>query len=241
MAGAAAQSAPPPPAPSHCVFQQTGTASSGTCGPLFDENPVFTLAPAAAGTQGVWRSDIHPSAVWAGSLSDDDGKFPAELDVYDAGRGILRTEYGWFAVSHVETSPSLRFELDASREIMPGTLDGKIIERAAALLSSTAVWNRADNRVCPPNATNWSIYCALQKATIEVAGAADHRRPAMEAVRQIVDERSAGRTYNHRLMDYNNDASTTLSDVASLFREATMDMKDPQWLAKHGFATSPAF
>ena len=42
----------------------------------------------------------------------------------------------------------------------------------------------------------------------------------MELVRQIVDERTTGRNYDHRLMDYNNDPSTTLADVHSLFAEA---------------------
>jgi hypothetical protein len=79
----------------------------------------------------------------------------------------------------------------------------------------------------------------MQQATIAVTGAADHRRPAMEAVRQIVEERSAGRAYQHRLMDYNNDPTTTLADVQSLFRAALAGMDDPAWLAKHGFATMP--
>lgn len=37
---------------------------------------------------------------------------------------------------------------------------------------------------------------------------------------EIVDERTTGRPYHHRLMDYNNDPSTRLQDVQSLFAEA---------------------
>ena len=44
--------------------------------------------------------------------------------------------------------------------------------------------------------------------------------PALEVVREIVDERAATRNYHHRLMDYNNDAKTHLDDVQSLFKEA---------------------
>jgi hypothetical protein len=47
-----------------------------------------------------------------------------------------------------------------------------------------------------------------------------HRRPALEVVREIVDERAATRNYHHRLMDYNNDPKTHLDDVKSLFKEA---------------------
>jgi hypothetical protein len=60
----------------------------------------------------------------------------------------------------------------------------------------------------------------MEKATIEVAGAFHHRRPALEIIRQIVDERTKNRPYEHRLMDYNNDPTTQLSDVQSLFFEA---------------------
>jgi hypothetical protein len=58
-----------------------------------------------------------------------------------------------------------------------------------------------------------------------VTGGFHHRRPALELVRQIVDERSEGRNYHHRLMDYNNDPSTRLEDVQSLFAEALARMK----------------
>jgi hypothetical protein len=42
----------------------------------------------------------------------------------------------------------------------------------------------------------------------------------MEAVRLIVEERTKNRDYAHRLMDYNNDSTTTLDDVHSLFADA---------------------
>lgn len=59
----------------------------------------------------------------------------------------------------------------------------------------------------------WSIYCAIEKATIEVTSGFHHRRPALEIVRLIIDSRSVGRPYHHRLMDYNNDRSTTFGDL----------------------------
>jgi hypothetical protein len=60
---------------------------------------------------------------------------------------------------------------------------------------------------------------------IEATGGFHHRRPASELVRVIVDERSKGKDYSHRLMDYNNDKSTRLSDVQSLFAEAIARIK----------------
>jgi|HubBroStandDraft_1064217.scaffolds.fasta_scaffold45796_3 hypothetical protein len=229
------------PTASHCLFQRSGDSFSGSCGTLFDESPVFAVASSAAVKSGIWRRDLHPNAVWVGTMTEDSRDFPVELEIYEGQRGILRTEHGWFAVSHFSESSGLAFELDASREIRPGVLDQKIVERAATLLSSPATWNRADNRLCPDTASKWSIYCAMWHATIDVTGGANHRRPALEVVREVVEARSAGRNYKHRLMDYNNDPTTRLDDVRSLFREAIAVMDDPAWLAKHGFATSPAF
>jgi hypothetical protein len=146
---------------------------------------------------------------------------PLELEIYAGGWGVLRTPFGWFPVTHFAAdATALRFDLDPSREVPANAVDAAIIRRAAAILSSDAVWNRADNRQCAAAATTWSIYCAMEKATIEVTGGFHHRRPALEAVREIVEKRSEGRGYHHRLMDYNNDPTTHLSDVQSLFREA---------------------
>jgi hypothetical protein len=58
----------------------------------------------------------------------------------------------------------------------------------------------------------------------------------MEAVRASVADRTTNRAYQHRLMDYNNDPTTHLADVQSLFAETLAGMRDPTWLAKHGFA-----
>ena len=205
-----------------------GDHFTGGCGPLFDQTPVMTLKPAAAITTGVWRADMHPSQVWAGDMTDKG--YPndsIELEIYPGGWGILRTEYGWYPVTHFVSSP-LSFDLDASsesREVMPNPLDQQIVREAARLLSTSATWNRADDRNCPSDAKTWSIYCAMIKATIDVTGGSHHRRPAMEVVRTIVDERTATRNYHHRLMDYNNDPTTTLNDVQSLFTEALNRME----------------
>ena len=134
---------------------------------------------------------------------------------------MIRTFAGWFPISDfVARDSTVHFTIDTTHQIAASALDRKIVERADAILSSDAVWNRADNRRCPAGATTWSIYCALERATIEVTGGFHHRRPALELVRQIVDDRTKGRDYDHRLMDYNNDSSTHLSDVRSLFAEA---------------------
>ena len=133
----------------------------------------------------------------------------------------MRTYTGWFAVSGFTVGGSvLRFQVDTVQQILASALDRQILERAATIITADSVWNRADNRKCPASATKWSIYCAVERAEVEVTGGFHHRRPAMELVRTIVDERTATKPYQHRLMDYNNDRTTRLDDVRSLFREA---------------------
>jgi hypothetical protein len=212
----------------HCVFHCVDDHFEGSCGALFGQTPAMTLSPAAALTTGVWRHDIHPVSVWAGDMTDQGySNARLELEIYADSTGVLRTEYGWFAVTQFASSPTLRFDLDASHEVRPNALDQKIVREAAAILSTEAAWNRNDNRKCPTSATTWSIYCALEKATFDVTGGSHHRRPALEVVREIVDERTATRTYHHHLMGYNNDPTTRLNDVQSLFKEALIRMEKP--------------
>lgn len=213
---------------SHCLFHRADDHFVGSCGRLFDQTPVMTLRPTAAITTGVWRDDIHPTLTWAGDMTDQG--YPnalLELEIYAGGWGILRTEYGWFSVTDFASPSTMRFDLDVSHEVSPDALDQKIVREAAAILLTEAAWNRADNRKCPTSATTWNICCALEKSTFDITGGIHHRRPAQELVREIVDERTATRNYHHRLMDYNNDPTTTLSDVQNLFKEALKRMEEP--------------
>jgi hypothetical protein len=149
-----------------------------------------------------------------------------EIEIYEGGNGVIRTYNGWFAVSGFSRRGStMRFQIDTTKEIAPNALDREILVHAVKIISSDSAWNRADNRKCPATATKWSIYCAVEQAQIEVAGGFHHRRPAGELVREIVDERTRSRNYSHRMMDYNNDPTTTLADVRSLFAEALARIK----------------
>jgi len=149
-----------------------------------------------------------------------------EIEIYDGGIGVIRTYEGWFPVTGFSTNAAtLHFRFDGKHEVPPNAADKAILERASQVIVSDAVWNRADDRKCPANATTWSIYCAVERAMIEVTGGFNHRRPAGQLIREIVDERSANRNYSHRMMDYNNDPQTVLADVRSLFAEAIARIK----------------
>jgi hypothetical protein len=272
------------PEHSNCRFHVTKDAHEGSCGVLFDENPIFTLVRAPGITTGFWRRDAKPSEAWAGKMSDaasplmyearqavnvvtkkrysarlvdynndpettfadlqkffrlvedrvltqgavdlDKSTDDVEIEIYTGGVGVARTFAGWFPLSGFSVSDgAIRFQLDGKQEVPPNTVDREILERAATIITSDEVWNRADNRKCPAAATTWSIYCAVERAQIDIVGAFHHRRPAGELVREIVEARTKDRKYSHRMMDYNNDPTTHLSDVKSLFAEAIARIK----------------
>jgi hypothetical protein len=224
-----AQDHPKSGPPSTCQFHRAGDHFVGSCGPLFDQTPEMTLRSAASISTGAWRKDIQPLSVWSGDMTDSGyPNAPLELEIYAGNSGVLRTEYGWFPVNGFVAGSTLSFDLDASQQVKPSALDLEIVQKASGILSTEAAWNRADNRKCPPNATTWSIYCALEKAEIEAAGGFHHRRPAAEIVRKIIDERTKTRDYHHNLMEYNNDPTTHLQDVQTLFQEAESEIRNLQ-------------
>ena len=90
------------------------------------------------------------------------------------------------------------------------------------LLSSTAVWNRADDRECKDDEATGkrSLFCALHKACIDVLGSYDHRRVALQEVRFAVEDATRGREFEHRLRDFNNLPETRLEDIRKVLTVA---------------------
>ena len=96
--------------------------------------------------------------------------------------------------------------------------DIRIVQRARKILTSPAKWNRADDRKCPATQKTYSLYCALEKATIELSEKFEHRGAAMQEARFVIDEVLArGNHYEHRLRDFNNDPKTTFADTQRFF------------------------
>jgi len=99
--------------------------------------------------------------------------------------------------------------------------DLHILQRANQILSSTSLWNRHDTRVCTPTDRTWSLFCALEKASQDVLGEYRHREVALQEVRFGIQDATKGMEFEHRLMDYNNLASTTFEDVKRVLDVAT--------------------
>ena len=116
------------------------------------------------------------------------------------------------------TSPELeRRDLPVTNE------DLRILLKADELLRDESVWNRKDDRECVDDEANGkrSLFCALQKACIDVTGAYDHRRVALQEVRFAVEDATRGQNFDHRLRDFNNLPTTTLADIKKILLVAT--------------------
>jgi hypothetical protein len=70
------------------------------------------------------------------------------------------------------------------------------------------------------NKKQLSLFCALMQATTEVSGGVHYRQPALQAVREVLNEVGGTRLKKHRLMDYNNHPDTTLAEIHALLGEA---------------------
>ena len=100
------------------------------------------------------------------------------------------------------------------------TDDLRILEKADALLKDESSWNRNDDRACDDDraAGKFSLFCALATACTEVLGEYDHRRAALQEVRGVVEEVAPQRSFEHRLMDFNNLPETRFDDVKRVLR-----------------------
>jgi hypothetical protein len=100
--------------------------------------------------------------------------------------------------------------------------DLQILVKAEALLANDSLWNQADDRVCDDDEATGkrSLFCALQRACIDVLGSYDHRRVALQEVRFAVEDATRGRNFEHRLMEFNNLPETRLADIRRVLQVA---------------------
>jgi hypothetical protein len=103
------------------------------------------------------------------------------------------------------------------------TKDDLLVLRAAdRLLGDESRWNRHDTRVCPRAARTWSLFCALEAASLEVLGEYDHRRAALQEVRFVIDDliEDKAKLGGHRLMGFNNLPTTRFADIKRVLKTA---------------------
>ena len=113
-----------------------------------------------------------------------------------------------------------------SNRLLPQTEhDVAIIERTIELLDDERNWNRNDDRICGPEKTGLSLYCALQLASIDVTGEFQHRAASLQQVRYAIERQTPRADYAHRLMDYNNNPETSFDDMHQMLQDALIRLK----------------
>jgi hypothetical protein len=128
------------------------------------------------------------------------------------------------------TDPTLRSrdnpEMERRDQVVTAE-DLLILTKASSLLNDESAWNRADDRVCKDDEATGrrSLFCALQKACIDVLGVYDHRRVALQEVRFAVNDATRGQDFEHRLRDFNNLPTTRLADIQAVLKVAMDRMK----------------
>jgi hypothetical protein len=169
----------------------------------------------SVGSTGAWLGDMP------GRQPEDPTRFELLTNRAGGGAGVAKTPFGWFALTKAEqTGDQLSLVMATDKQLPPTADDLKILRRSAELLVNNSVWNKADNRQCPPNPTRWSMFCALMQATEEVSGGVHYRQPALQAVRETLNDVGGNRMGKHRLMDYNNHPDTTLDEIHQLLKKA---------------------
>lgn len=103
--------------------------------------------------------------------------------------------------------------------------DLDVLLSAQALLADPVVWVKNDIRSCdgkPP----YNLYCALEAASLQVDGNYIHRRPALQEVRFVIDDKYKKRWKVHRLADFNNHPDTTFADIKLVLKISIDHVKD---------------
>ena len=107
------------------------------------------------------------------------------------------------------------------RDISVSEVDLLILKKADELLANEKQWEKSSVRKCGES-QSLSLYCALEKASIEIMGKYVHRQAGLQEVRFVINDKYKGRWKVHRLADFNAHSDTTFYDVKSVLKEAIL-------------------
>jgi hypothetical protein len=111
---------------------------------------------------------------------------------------------------------------NGNHDLMFDSVDIQIIKKANDILINESVWSKEDDRKCQDDidSNKYSLFCALYKASIDIIGEYDHRKPALQQIRWIIDSQYKERLAGHRLMDFNNHINTNFDEIKGLLAES---------------------
>lgn len=101
------------------------------------------------------------------------------------------------------------------RDIAVSKIDLNILIEANSILKSEDTWLKDSVRTCDES-SKLNLYCALEKASVEIMGKYVHRQPALQEVRFAIDDNYRDRWDKHRLADFNGHPKTEYKDVKAV-------------------------
>ena len=103
--------------------------------------------------------------------------------------------------------------------------DISILKKAKEIILSKDSRNLKGDRSCDDDIEtgNFSLYCSVYYASIEVDGVYRHRRPAMQALRREMVKRYPG-DYVHRIRDINNNPKITNQELVDILDSVINDL-----------------
>ncbi|UFS63347.1 hypothetical protein LOH54_04260 [Sulfurimonas sp. HSL-3221] len=110
------------------------------------------------------------------------------------------------------------------RDVRVSPVDLEILSRADTLLPNESAWRKAPVSDCS-QLEELDLYCALEKASVEVMGRYVHRQPALQEVRFAIDDYYRTRWTKHRLIDFNADKATGFGDIKFVLAQASSSVK----------------
>jgi hypothetical protein len=140
---------------------------------------------------------------------------------------LMRLAPALFLLCLALSTPVFALDPAVVRNMKVTEQDEQILLRAEELLKDENKWNRQDERWCVDDekTNKRSLFCALHQATVEVVGKYEHRQAALEYVRLVIMELTPNADYGHRLMDYNNDPTTTHADIQRVLDMALAEVR----------------
>ena len=135
----------------------------------------------------------------------------------------MKTTLGYFLwESFIVRDDELTFVIDWWYCPPASEADLRVLEMAESLLADSSSWHQDDDRKCDNDIETdvWSLFCALKHASVNIMDEYNHHNTAMQSVRSVIDEMLPNHGFAHTLMDYNNEPSTSHSDIVRVLAEA---------------------
>jgi hypothetical protein len=121
----------------------------------------------------------------------------------------------------------LTFNIDHDPDVPVSETDLRIIRKTKELLKGESLWHKNDDRDCTDDIQEqrYSLFCALQSASIEVEGEYNHRNAIMQKIRHTIVTIYPDKVWEHRLRDFNNMPETDFTVLMDLLNRVESEVK----------------